>query len=205
MPVYSRVASDRTSTHSCSILQLNLSEIKTKLIFFRTYVTLEITQKTEHFNVVLLNFCIYISSVNQMQVAPSVCNVESLSSSQIINLSKVNLIKLVLLGWEIFLTLFKFICSYITKPGTPNDANFTSDKFCNFPTKINVKFTTLFRSSRFDWQICNETAKFVAIFGNFKRSSETVCQKFCESHCKINADQDMQGLSNSFSQTKLQS
>ena len=29
----------------------------------------------------------------------------------------------------------------------------------------------------------NEIAKFVANFGNFKRTSETVCQKFCETHC----------------------
>ena len=49
----------------------------------------------------------------------------------------------------------------------------------NFPTKFAVKFTTSLRSSRFDWQLRNEIAKFVANFGNFKRTSEIVCQKFC--------------------------
>ena len=82
-----------------------------------------------------------------------------------------------------FFTLFKFICSYITKPTTPNDLNFARDELSNFPTKFDVKFTTSFRSSQFDWQLRNEIAKFVANFGNFKRTSETVCQKFCKTHC----------------------
>ena len=54
-----------------SILQLNLSEIKRNPIF-RTYIILEIAQETKHFNVMLFNFCLYISSVNKIRVAPSV-------------------------------------------------------------------------------------------------------------------------------------
>ena len=46
-----------------------------------------------------------------------------------------------------------------------------------------MKFTTSFRSSQFDWQLRNEIAKFVANFGNLKWTSETVCQKFCETYC----------------------
>ena len=48
-------------------------------------------KKTEHLNVVLLNICIYISTVNQMLV----CDVESLCTSQIIYVSEVpvNIIK----------------------------------------------------------------------------------------------------------------
>ena len=48
-----------------------------------------------------------------------------------------------------------------------------------------MKFTTSFPSLRFDGQPRNETAKsakFVTNFGNFKRTSETVCKKFCETH-----------------------
>ena len=66
----------------------------------------------------------------------------------------------------------------INEPTTPNDVNFARDELRNFPSKFNVKFTTSFRSSQF------EIAKFVVNFGNFKRTSETVCQKFCEMHCK---------------------
>ena len=65
---------------------------------------------------------------------------------------------------------------------TPNGPNFARNELRNFPTKFGVKFTTSFPSSRFDWQLRNEIAKFVANFGNFKRTSETVCQKFCETH-----------------------
>ena len=62
---------------------------------------------------------------------------------------------------------------------------FSHNELVNFPTKFGVKFTTLFASSPFDRQlVCNEIAKFVANFRNFKRTSETVCQKFCETHCK---------------------
>ena len=53
----------------------------------------------------------------------------------------------------------------------------------NFPMKFSMKFTTSSLSSLFDWQLRNEIAKFVVNFGNFKRISETVCQKFCETHC----------------------
>ena len=56
--------------------------------------------------------------------------------------------------------------------------------FC-FPTKFGMKFTTSFPSSWFDWQLHNEIAKFVANFWNFKQTSETVCQKFCKTRCKI--------------------
>ena len=34
-----------------------------------------------------------------------------------------------------------------------------------------------------DWQLRNKIAKFVPNFGNFKQTSENVCQKFCETHC----------------------
>ena len=82
-------------------------------------------------------------------------------------------------------TLFKFICSCITKlnPTTPNDANSAHNKLRNFPTKFSMKLIPLFASSWFGWQLCNEITKFVVNFGNFKRSLETVCQKFCETHC----------------------
>ena len=36
-----------------------------------------------------------------------------------------------------------------------------------------------------DTELRNEIAKLVANFWNFKRASETVCQTFCETHCKI--------------------
>ena len=86
---------------------------------------------------------------------------------------------------NLFSTLFKFICNHITKSTTPNDVNFAAcDKLCNFPTKFSVKFTTLFWDSRSDWQLRNEIAKFVTNIGNFKRTSETVGQKFCEMHCE---------------------
>ena len=49
----------------------------------------------------------------------------------------------------------------------------------NFHMKFSVKFTTSFQSSRFDWQLRNEIAQFVVNRENFKRTSETVCQKFC--------------------------
>ena len=58
-----------------------------------------------------------------------------------------------------------------------------SNELRNFHMKLNVKFTTSFQSSRFDWQLRNEIAQFVANFRNFKGTSETVCQKFCEMHC----------------------
>ena len=138
-----------------SILQLNLSEIKRNPIF-RTYIILEIAQETKHFNVMLFNFCLYISSVNKIRVAPSVCNVKSrlrtvpapyLSN----NLPLRSKHQKISLAWlRIFFTLFKFICSYITKPTTPNDVNFARDELRNFPTKFDVKFTTSFRSSQFD-------------------------------------------------------
>ena len=65
---------------------------KKKQTFFRT-------RKTEHFNFVLLNFGNYISTVNQPQVATSVCDVESLCTSQMI--SEVNK-QYALRGWEFF-------------------------------------------------------------------------------------------------------
>ena len=76
-------------------------------------------------------------------------------------------------------TLFKIICSYTTKPTTPNDANFARDELRNFPTKFGEEVHDLI-----DTELRND-AKFVANFGNFKQISETVCQKFCETHCKI--------------------
>jgi len=52
--------------------------------------------------------------------------------------------------------------------------------------KFGVKFSTSFESSTFDWQLCNGIAKFKATLENFKRTSETVCQKFLKcsvTHC----------------------
>ena len=82
-----------------------------------------------------------------------------------------------------FFTLFKFIGSYISKPTTPSGANFAPDELRNFSTKRGVKFATSFRSSRFDWQLRDVIAKFVANFENFKRTLETVRLEFCETHC----------------------
>ena len=66
-----------------------------------------------------------------------------------------------------------------------DDANFARDELRNFPTKFGLKFTTSFRSSRFNCQLRNENAKYVAIFRNSQRTSEIVCQKFCETHCNF--------------------
>ena len=67
---------------------------------------------------------------------------------------------------------------------SPNGMNFSCNELVNSPMEFGVKFTTSFPSSRFDWQLRNEIAKFVVNFGNFKWTSERVCQKFCEMHCK---------------------
>ena len=141
--------SDRTSRHS-GLKVLYIKYIRDKKPFYRTYVILETARKkTKYFSVVLLNFCICITTVNQMQVAPSVCDVESLCTSNNLHFrSKHHKISLAWLR-NVF-TLFKFICSYITKPTTSNDANFASDELHNFPTKFGMKFTISFRSSRFD-------------------------------------------------------
>ena len=118
-----------------------------------------------------------------MQVAPSVCDVESLRTSNNLHFrSKHHKISLAWLR-NVF-TLFKFICSYITKPTTSKDANFASDELRNFPTKFGVKFTTSFRSSWFDWQLGNEIAKLVVNFGNSEQTLEPVHQKLCETLCK---------------------
>ena len=109
-----------------------------------------------------------------MLVAPSICDVESLCTSNNLHFRSKHL-KISLAWLRNVFTLFKFVCSYITKPTTPNDANFARDELRNFPTKFGVKSTTSF-------QLHNETAKFIANFRNFKRM-ETVCQKFCETHC----------------------
>ena len=138
-----------------------------------------------NFTVVLLNYCIYITTVNQMLVAPSVCDVESLCTSNNLHFrSKHHKISLAWLR-NVF-TLFKFMCSYITKPTTSNDANFASEELRNFPTKFGVKFTTSFRSSWFDWQLRNEIAKFVENFGNSEQTSKPVRQKLCETLCNSN-------------------
>ena len=50
-------------------------------------------------------------------------------------------------------------------------------------TSLTMKFTTSFPSAQFDWQQRNEIAKFIANFGNFKRTLETVYQKFYEMCC----------------------
>ena len=58
-----------------------------------------------------------------------------------------------------FFALFIFICSRSRRTSRlPNS------------TKFVVKFTTSFRSSRFDCQLRNEIAKSVENFGNFKRN-----------------------------------
>ena len=114
-----------------------------------------------------------------MQVAPSVCDVESLCTSNNLHFrSKHHKISLAWLR-NVF-TLFRFICNYITKPTTSKDANFTSNELHNFPTKFGVKFTTSFRSSWFDWQLRNEIAKLVVNFGNSEQTSEPARQKLCE-------------------------
>ena len=67
---------------------------------------------------------------------------------------------------------------------TLNGTNLCHNELRNFHMKFSVRFTTSFQSLRFDWQLRNEIAQFVTNFGNFKGTSETVCQKFCETHCK---------------------
>ena len=120
-----------------------------------------------------------------MQVAPSVCDVESFCTSNNLHFrSKHHKISLAWLR-SVF-TLFKFISSYITKPTTLKDANFASDELRNFPTRFGVKFTTLFQSSWFDWQLRNEIAKLVVNFGNSEQTSKPVRQKLCETLCKLN-------------------
>ena len=110
-----------------------------------------------------------------MQVAPSVCDVESLCTSNNLHFrSKHHKISLAWLR-NVF-TLCRFICSYSTKPTTSKDAN----ELRNFPTKFGVKFTTSFRSSWFDWQLRNEIAKLVVNFGNSEQTSEPARQKLCE-------------------------
>ena len=83
-------------------------------------------------------------------------------------------------------TVNGFISIIITKPTAvwPNSVNFPLNELGNFPPKFGAKFTTLVQISRPDWQLRNEIAKFVANFGNLKRTSETVCQKYSETHYK---------------------
>ena len=49
-------------------------------------------------------------------------------------------------------------------------------------TSLATNFATSQRNPAWNSQLRNEIAKVVANFGNFKRTSETVCQKFCETH-----------------------
>ena len=129
----------------------------------------------------LLNFCVCITTVNQIQVASSVCDVDSLCTSSNLQFrSKHHKINLAWLR-NVF-TLFKFICSCITKPTTSKDANFASDELRKFQTKFGVKFTSSVRSSWFDWQLRNEIAKLPVVvnFGNSEQTSEPVHQKLCE-------------------------
>ena len=131
----------------------------------------------------LFNFCICFTTVNQMQVAPSVCDVESLCTSN--NLHSRSKHHKISLAWSrnVF-TLFRFICSYITKPTTSKDAHFASNELRNFPTKFGVKFTTSFRSSWFDWQLRNEIAKLVVNFGNSEQTSEPARQSYVKPSVK---------------------
>ena len=43
------------------------------------------------------------------------------------------------------------------------------------------------QNSRIDCQlhVLDEIAKFVVNFRNFKQTSETICQKFCETHFNV--------------------
>ena len=67
-----------------------------------------------------------------------------------------------------------------------NGANFSHNELVNFPTNFGVKFTISIPSLRSDWHwLCNEIAKFVASFENLKRTSKTIGQKFCETHCNL--------------------
>ena len=80
-------------------------------------------KKTFHCHVVELLYLLYITTVHQMLGAPSVCDVESLCTSNNLHFrSKHHKISL---AWSrnVFI-LLKFICSYTTKPTTPKDTNF---------------------------------------------------------------------------------
>ena len=77
----------------------------------------------------------YISTVNQMQPAPSVCDVESLYTSQIIYISKVNIIKKPC--WvAIFFTLFQFTCSYIYHTNWTEWSELRSRQTSQLPNEI---------------------------------------------------------------------
>ena len=64
-----------------------------------------------------------------MLVAPSVCDVELFCTSQITYIFRTKHHKISDAWLRIFFTLFKFICSYVIKPATPNGANFATSKF----------------------------------------------------------------------------
>ena len=50
-----------------------------------------------------------------------------------------------------------------------------------FANASHVKFPTSFRSSRLDWQLRNQIAKFGTNFGNSEQTSEPIRQKLSES------------------------
>ena len=56
--------------------------------------------------------------------------------------------------------------------------NFSHNELVTFPTKFSVKFTTSFPSSRFDWHLRNEIAKFAVNFENFKWTSKLFVKSF---------------------------
>ena len=76
-------------------------------------------------------------------------------------------------------TLFKFICRYITKPTTcVHQMTWTS---------LTTNFATSQRNSVWNSQLRFEVHdlidNYVMKLPSFKRTSETIFQKFCELHC----------------------
>ena len=70
-PVYSQVALGRTSNHS----GLKVFSMYMYIKYLSAYICTGTSfKKKQCINVVLLNFCVYISTVNQTQVAPSICD-----------------------------------------------------------------------------------------------------------------------------------
>ena len=71
-----------------------------------------------------------------------------------------------------------FILKIITKPTVfPSSVNFPLNEF--------RQETTLLQILWFDWQLHSDIDKFVANFGNLKRTSETVCQNYFKRHWNL--------------------
>lgn len=58
-------------------------------------------------------------------------------------------------------------------------------KLSKLRISLHMKFTSSFPNSRYDWQRRNEIAKFVANFGDFEQTKETVCEKFVKHTVKL--------------------